>query len=158
MKILRLLNRYFYFFILYFFLGLTSLAEDQPADIWNTQELVSSPSENQSLELNKNDLPVKENEMSIYKMQSQRNSSSIELNMTPKTNELKIIGLYDPSDYDLDINMWSNSDGDQLKNIFSKLNKLKLSNDAKRFLIFPYLQTLIVQKKYNKQRVFKIQN
>ena len=78
MKILRLLNRYFYFFVLYFFLGLNSLAEDQPADIWNTQELVSSPSENQSLELNKNDLPVKENEMSIYKMQSQRNSSSIE--------------------------------------------------------------------------------
>ena len=134
MKILRLLNRYFYFFVLYFFLGLTSLAEDQPADIWNTQEPVSPPSENQSLELNKNDLPIKENEMSIYKMQSQRNSSSIELNMTPKTNELKIIGLYDPSDYDLDINMWSNSDGDQLKNIFSKLNKLKLSNDAKEIL------------------------
>ncbi len=134
MKILRLLNRYFYFFVLYFFLGLNSLAEDQPADIWNTQELVSSPSENQSLELNKNDLPVKENEMSIYKMQSQRNSNSIELNMNPKTNELKIIGLYDPSDYDLDINMWSNSDGDQLKNIFSKLNKLKLSNDAKEIL------------------------
>ena len=134
MKILRLLNRYFYFFVLYFFLGLTSLAEDQPTDIWNTQEPVSPPSENRSLELNKNDLPVKENEMSIYKMQSQRNSSSIELNMTPKTNELKIIGLYDPSDYDLDINMWSNSDGDQLKNIFSKLNKLKLSNDAKEIL------------------------
>ena len=134
MKILRLLNRYFYFFVLYFFLGLTSLAEDQPADIWNTQEPISSPSENQSLELNKNDLPVKENEMSIYKMQSQRNSNSIELNMTSKTNELKIIGLYDPSDYDLDINMWSNSDGDQLKNIFSKLNKLKLSNDAKEIL------------------------
>ena len=30
--------------------------------------------------------------------------------------------------------MWSNSDGDQLKNIFSKLNKLKLSNDAKEIL------------------------
>ena len=134
MKILRLLNRYFYFFILYFFLGLTSLAEDQPTDIWNTQESVSPPSENRSLELNKNDLPAKENEMNIYKMQSQRNSSSIELNMTPKTNDLKIIGLYDPSDYDLDINMWSNSDGDQLKNIFSKLNKLKLSNDAKEIL------------------------
>ena len=134
MKILRLLNRYFYFFVLYFFLGLTSLAEDQPTDIWNTQEPVPPPSENQSVELNKNVLPVKENEMSIYKMQSQSNSISIELNMTPKTDELKIVGLYDPSDYDLDINMWSNSDGDQLKNIFSKLNKLKLSNDAKEIL------------------------
>ncbi len=134
MKILRLLNRYFYFFVLYFFLGLTSLAEDQPADIWNTQEPVSSPSENQSSEININNLPIKKNEMSIYKMQSQRNNTSIELSMSPETNEFKIIGLYDPSDYDLDINMWSNSDGDQLKNIFSKLNKLKLSNDAKEIL------------------------
>ena len=134
MKILRLLNRYFYFFVLYFFLGLTSLAEDQPADIWNTQEQVSSPSENQSLELNKNDSPIQENGMRIYNMQSQRNTNLIELNMSPKPNGLKIIGLYDPSDYDLDINMWSNSDGDQLKNIFLKLNKLKLSNDAKEIL------------------------
>ena len=134
MKILRLLNRYFYFFVLYFFLGLTSLAEDQPADIWNTQEQVSSTSEIQSLEINKNASPTQENEMSIYKMQSQKNTNSIKLNMSLKTNQLKIIGLYDPSDYDLDINMWSNSDGDQLKNIFSKLNKLKLSNDAKEIL------------------------
>ena len=134
MKILRLLNRYFYFFVLYFFLGLTSLAEDQPADIWNTQEQVSSSSEIQSLEINKNASPTQENEMSIYKMQSQKNTNSIKLNMSLKTNQLKIIGLYDPSDYDLDINMWSNSDGDQLKNIFSKLNKLKLSNDAKEIL------------------------
>ena len=134
MKILRLLNRYFYFLVLYFFLGLTSLAENQPADIWNTQEQVSSPSENQSLELNKNDSPIQENGMRIYNMQSQRNTNLIELNMSPKPNELKIIGLYDPSDYDLDINMWSNSDGDQLKNIFLKLNKLKLSNDAKEIL------------------------
>ena len=134
MKILRLLNRYFYFFVLYFFLGLTSLAENQPADIWNTQEQVPSPSENQSLELNKNDSPIQENGMRIYNMQSQRNTNLIELNMSPKPNGLKIIGLYDPSDYDLDINMWSNSDGDQLKNIFLKLNKLKLSNDAKEIL------------------------
>ena len=147
MKILRLLNRYLYFFVLFFFLGLTSLAEDQPVDIWNTQEPVSFPSENQSLEPNKSDLPVKENEMSIYKMQSLRNSNSIELNMTPKTNELKIIGLYDPSDYDLDINMWSNSDGDQLKNIFLKLNKLKLSKDAKEILNISLLTNAYSPKK-----------
>ena len=35
--------------------------------------------------------------------------------------KLKFIGLYDPEDYDLDIDMWSNSNGDQLKNIFSKI-------------------------------------
>ena len=41
-----------------------------------------------------------------------------------------MLGLYDPEEYDLDINMWTNSDGDQLKNIFSKLNKINFSDDA----------------------------
>ena len=38
--------------------------------------------------------------------------------------------MYDPEDYDLDINMWSNSNGDQLKSLFEKLNKMDLSQDA----------------------------
>ena len=46
-----------------------------------------------------------------------------------KTKNVQIIGLYDPEDFGLDINMWKNSDGDQLKNIFSKLEKMELSDD-----------------------------
>ena len=38
--------------------------------------------------------------------------------------------MYDPEDYDLDINIWSNSNGDQLKSIISRLNKIDLSEDA----------------------------
>ena len=34
--------------------------------------------------------------------------------------------------------MWSNSDGDQLKNIFSKLDKLNLSRDASEIMKFHY--------------------
>jgi len=45
-----------------------------------------------------------------------------------------LIGLYDPEDFGLDINMWINSDGDQIKNIFSKLKKMDLSNDAKEIM------------------------
>ena len=33
-------------------------------------------------------------------------------------------------DYDLKIDMWLNSDGDQLKYLFSNISKLELSNDA----------------------------
>ena len=72
--------------------------------------------------------------MGIYKMQSQNKNNLIELDQALETKKIEIIGLYDPSDYDLDINMWSNSDGDQLKNILLKLEKLKLSNDAKELM------------------------
>ena len=64
------------------------------------------------------------NESEIYKMQSQKQTDIIKLEKKVGEENVKIIGLYDPEDFELDINMWSNSDGDQLKNIFKKLNKL----------------------------------
>ena len=48
----------------------------------------------------------------------------IEIESKFRSKEIKITGLYDPEDYDLDIYMWSNSDGDQLK-IYLKLSKLE---------------------------------
>ena len=135
MKILRSLNKNFYFVLLYLFLGLNSLAEDQPADIWNiNNKSIESSSQNNELNLEKEIQSKKKKEMGIYNMQSQNKNNLIELDQTLETKKIEIIGLYDPNDYDLDINMWSNSDGDQLKNIFLKLEKLKLSTDAKELM------------------------
>ena len=50
------------------------------------------------------------------------------------SKDIKIFGLYDPDENGLDINMWLNSDGDQLKNILKKLNKINLSDDAKEIM------------------------
>jgi len=134
MKILRLLNKNFYFVLLYLFLGLYCLAEEQPADIWNIdKESIESPAQSNDLKLEK-EIQSKKKDLGIYNMQSQNKNNLIELDQTSEIGKIKIIGLYDPSDYDLDINMWSNSDGDQLKNIFLKLEKLKLSNDAKELM------------------------
>ena len=134
MKILKLLNKNFYFILLYLFLGLNSLAEDQPADIWNVdKKTIDNSSQSNNQNLKKSD-KRKKKEISIYNMQSQNRNNIIELDQTLETKEIEIIGLYDPNDYDLDINMWSNSDGDQLKNILSKLEKLELSNDAKELM------------------------
>ena len=134
MKILRLSNKKFFFVLLYLFLGFNSIAEDQPADIWNIDKK-SIESSTQSNELNlEKEIRSKKKEMGIYNMQSQNKNNLIELDQTLETKKIEIIGLYDPNDYDLDINMWSNSDGDQLKNIFLKLEKLKLSTDAKELM------------------------
>ena len=135
MKILRLLNKNFYFILLYLFLGLNTLAEDQPADIWNIdKKSLESTTQSNDLNLEKEIQFQKKKDVGIYNMQSQKENDSIELNQTSEIEKVEIIGLYDPGDYDLDINMWSNSDGDQLKNIFLKLEKLKLSNDAKELM------------------------
>ena len=48
--------------------------------------------------------------------------------------KIKIVGLYDPAENGLDINMWSKSNGDQILNIFKRINKLDLSKDASEIL------------------------
>ena len=56
--------------------------------------------------------------------------NDIKVDTSFNSEQVKITGLYDPEDYDLKIDMWTNSNGDQLKYLFSNLSKLDLSGDA----------------------------
>ena len=80
-------------------------------------------------------------------MQSKKKKETIKLDQNLNLNEIKLLGLYDPDEYDLDINMWINSDGDQLKNIFSKLSKLKFSDDAAEIMNISILTNAYYPKK-----------
>ena len=132
MKISKLLNKKYFSIILVLVIGLSVHAEDQPADIWNIEKKnIEDETSNTQVENSENNTEIKENfESNVYKMQTQNKLSTINLEENLNTQEVKIIGLYDPEDYDLDINMWSNSDGDQLKRLITKLNKMNLSQDA----------------------------
>ena len=135
MKILKLLNKKKIIFILTFLFSLNVFAENEPVDIWNLEKEILKK---KSIEKNQNTEGIiqglETTESSIYKNQSKKKNKTILLDETLNTKDIKIIGLYDPDDYDLDINMWSNSDGQQLKNIFSNLNNLDLSNDASEIM------------------------
>ena len=135
MKILKLLNKKKIIFILTFLFISNVFAENEPVDIWNLEKEILKK---KSIEKNQNTENIiqglENTESSIYKNQSKKKNKTIMLDETLNTKDIKIIGLYDPDDYDLDINMWSNSDGQQLKNIFSNLNNLDLSNDASEIM------------------------
>jgi hypothetical protein len=130
MKTSKLLNKKYFAIILILFFGLSSYAEENPVDIWNIEE---KQAEEESLEKNletpKNEIQTNE-ESNIYNIESQEKVSLVSFDENLEAEKIKIIGLYDPEDYDLNINMWSNSDGDQLKALFTKLNKMNLSKDA----------------------------
>ncbi len=148
MKNLKLLNKKLLSLIFFIIFILPSVAEDQTIDIWKINESNKKISEdkkklNEDLDT-ENDVKKK---ISIYDMQSPKTNTVIELNNELETSEIKIIGLYDPEDYDLDINMWSNSDGDQLKNIFSRLKKIKLSEDSSEILKISLLTNAYYPKK-----------
>jgi len=131
MKILRLLNKKKFSIIFILFWSITSYAEDQPVDIWNIEKKTTISEINSNEISSGNETIIStDSETDIYKMQSEKKKETIELGEISNTKETKIYGLYDPKDYDLDIHMWSNSNGDELKNIFGRLNKIDLSDDA----------------------------
>ncbi|MDA7781434.1 hypothetical protein N8926_00060 [Candidatus Pelagibacter sp.] len=131
MKNLKLLSKNYLLVILFslFFSFVTNSQE--PIDIWEVGEKKSK----------ENTTPIKDEEEknipqnSIYKMQSQKEEElSIEETQTLISKETKLVGLYDPAENGLDINMWSNSNGDQILNIFKRIDKLELSRDAVEIL------------------------
>ena len=133
MKTLKLLNKkYLLIIFLNFFLCINVNSETQPIDIWNVDKKeVEQESVNEPLITNDE---IQVSETSIYDLQSNNQNENIEVDTSLNSKELKIIGLYDPEDYDLKIDMWSNSNGDQLKNLFSNLAKINLSDDASDLL------------------------
>jgi hypothetical protein len=131
MKNLKLLNKNYYLVILFsLFFGFTSNSQE-PVDIWKIGE--KKPDENVApieAEAEKN-IPLN----GIYEMQSQKEGGlSIEETQTLISKKIKLVGIYDPAENGLDINMWSNSNGDQILNIFKRLDKLVLSKDASEIL------------------------
>ena len=129
MKTLKLLNRKFLLIIfINFFLCLNVNAEDQPIDIWNIDKKEKKQeSINDSTFINDNNQIL---EPSIYDLQSNNQKETVQVDSSLNSKELKIIGLHDPEDFDLQIDMWSNSNGAQLKYLFSNLAKINLSDDA----------------------------
>ena len=135
MKILKLLNKtYLSILIIFFFLMVNSFSENEPVDIWNIdKEQLQENSENKELiSITESDLETEK--IDVFKMQIKNNPDSIKVDETLDSKEIKIIGLYDPEDFGLKINMWSNSNGDQLKYLFSNLAEINLSQDASELM------------------------
>ena len=136
MKILELLNKNIFLIILFILLSQqTSYGEEKPVDIWNIDSKEIEKNVDEELVNSQNGMIEEEvSESDIYKMQSQKNSNTIKLDEDLDSSTIKIVGLYDPEDYGLNLNMWINSNGDQLKRILLKLNKMDLSEDAKEIM------------------------
>ena len=131
MKNLKLLNKkYLSIILFYLFFGIATQSQE-PIDIWSIEK--KNNTENADIIDNNEDKDATQN--SIYKMQSQKdNEPNIEEDQTLNLNKIKIVGLYDPEENGLDINMWSKSNGDQILNIFKRINKMDLSKDASEIL------------------------
>ena len=134
MKNLKLLNKkYLSIILLFISFGLSSQSQE-PIDIWGVEKKTGEESKVENSD--KENIPKN----TIYEMQTQKDAEqNIEEGKALISEEIKILGLYDPAENGLSINMWSNSNGDQILNIFKRINKMNLSKDASEILNILFL-------------------
>ena len=125
MKILKLLNKNYFSIIISIIFFINPLnAEDKPIDIWKIEKKVE-PDESRKI--------IEEDNLtsnSIIQIETDQNTKIKIL----KKESIKLAGLYDPEENGLNIGMWINSDGNKIKSIFNRINKINLSKDAKEIL------------------------
>ncbi len=155
MKILKLLNKiYLSILIIFFFSTVNSFSQDEPVDIWNIdKEQIQENSENKEL-ISISESELETEKIDVFNMQTKDRSDSIKVDETLNSKEIKIIGLYDPEDFGLKIDMWSNSNGDQLKYLFSNLAKINLSRDASELMNIVLLTNAYYPKKNISEKDF----
>jgi len=130
MNKLKLLNRKYLSITLFFFLGLAAQSQE-PVDIWKLEK----EKKVEEVSIKKSVKKKSIQEKTIYEMQSKKKDQfNIVEDQTLTSKEVTIIGLYDPEKNGLNINMWANSDGDQILNLIKNIEKINLSKDASEIL------------------------
>ena len=118
-----------------------AVSEDEPADIWEKKE-------NQNEENNEaND----EKDITIESpiLSDDINKIVIKIDEDKIENQSEsIIGIFDPEENNFNLNMWSNTDGEDIKKILKRINKLKLSKLSED-LLFQVLFTNAYPPKKN---------
>ena len=151
MKNLKLLSKKLLLIIFILFIPFKSYSSDKPIDIWNLNEKKND----QNSESNETIDTINDSskEISIYNKKSNDETLDIVEDTSLNSKNIKITGLYDPQEYDLDINMWINSDGDQLKDLFSRIIKLNLSEDASELMNI----SILINAHYPKKNITEME-
>ena len=127
MKNLKLLNdKKFSILVIFLSIFTKNVFANEPVDIWNTQDPNKNKIENNEKVENENS-----SSSSIFINNSKKkNNLEISEELSLNSNKINIVGLYDPSDNDLSIDMWTNSNGLKIIEIMNKIQKMNLSKDA----------------------------
>ncbi len=122
-------NFFIFLFVILFFFSPT-FGEDKTVDIWNKNKKEETKSE----ETKKNNTEEK-SKIDISKINQDKKE---EIKISDNQNEdspVKLIGLYDPGKNDLSLEMWSETNGDLIRDSIKRIEKIKLSKFSEEIFI-----------------------
>ena len=118
-----------------------AIGEEEPVDIWkkkeNKNEQISNGDEKKNITI---ESPILSDDVSKIIIK-------IDENKIENPNQ-SVIGIFDPQENNFNLNMWSTSDGSDIKKILKRINKLKLSKLSED-LLFQVLFTNAYSPKEN---------
>jgi hypothetical protein len=122
--------KYFIGLLIIFFYS--PLLGEEKIDIWkNKKEIITKNSESSQIKENRNqnisNLKASETLKTLEKIQIQESS-------TIGSDEQKVYGLYEPANYNFDLNMWSTTKAEDLRLSLKRLNKIELSKSSNEIL------------------------
>ena len=129
-KSLNLNSKFFLTFFLAFFFCFSATGEEEAVDIWNEKK---DKTEEKILRQNNSS---QEKKIDFSKIEVKEKKQEIKISDNENTDpEIKLVGLYEPQKNDLNLDMWSSTDGDIIKDILVRIDKIKLSKFSEEIFI-----------------------
>ena len=124
---LKSLNKYISLFILLTLLS--PLQAEDEIDIWkkkNKKNIETIQPETTNSNKLKNS--------KLFEKNKDNNNIQIENEILEPSKDIKILGIYDPAENDFNLNMWVETDAEDVRSSIKRINKIELSNDSNRLL------------------------
>jgi hypothetical protein len=110
-------------------LSSSPLLSEEKIDIWKNKKEVTS----ENIQKEENDIQKITNLDSSQTMQALE-KIQIQDGSIIQTKEQQVSGIYEPANYDLNLNMWSKTKAEDFRSSLKRLNKMKLSNSSNEIL------------------------
>ena len=117
-------------FLIFFIVTCETLYAENEIDIWKKSNSNIGPTKDVQINTNNSN-----NKLDIQNKNLKINNLLIEENIKDRPNAKKIYGIYDPDQNNFTLDMWSNTDGEEIQNTIKRISKLKLSNSSKKIFI-----------------------
>jgi len=136
MSLIKLLNsnRNFFTFVfigLFFFQSI--FAEEKSVDIWNNKN--QTKPEKNNIQKEPKQATKQEPKIDISKLNQNQNELITISDSQTENSDVKLVGLYDPGQNDLSLEMWMRTNGELIKQSLKRIEKIKLSKFSEEIFL-----------------------
>ena len=109
-------------FIFTFFFNSFTLAEEKPVDIWANEN-----NDIKKEKVNKTEKDLEKSKIDLQKIENKKREDIKISDAQDISEDIKLIGLYEPEKNDFSLDMWSKTDGELIGSAIKRIEKIKLS-------------------------------